>query len=494
MRRTIFIILTSIICISYVSAQNESDALRYSQKFFGSTARSVGMAGAFASLGGDFSSLGYNPAGIAVYRTTELTFTPSFSMDDISSRYMGTKSSDSKYSFGLYNFGLVASFNKNKNTGWVGTNIGLGYNRYNNFNRNQVIEGVNINSSMADYFMDGSNGANGYFPDQLDPFWERLAFDAYLIDTIPGSPTLYETPVMLGQTQREIISTSGHSGEWLFSFGANYEHKLYLGASFGIESVDYTRNSKYSETDEVDPSYFSKFMFSRNLNTTGTGFTFKAGAIYKPIELLRFGASIHLPTFYSLKDEEYNEMESWFDNYTWYSGVRVPTNNNTNEIGPRVKEYSLTTPFRLIGGLGIMLPRQLGVISIDYEFIDYTSMRLRETDGGYDFYFENQVIQNVYRPTGNLKAGAELRLGQFMLRGGYAYYGSPYASDQVNKDAGYSAYSAGFGFRESNFFLDLGFVRTQQEEHYFLYQYPGMESTLGKGKNNRFLVTLGFRF
>jgi hypothetical protein len=479
-------------CFSSAFSQNESDALRYSHRFFGSTARSVGMGGAFASLGGDFSTLGYNPAGIGVFRTTELTFTPSFSMDDVSTRYMRNSVSESKYSFGINNLGLVASFNRNSENGWVGTNFGIGYNRHNNFNRNQVIEGVNFNSSMADYFMDGPYGANGLHPDQLEPFWERLAFDTYIIDTVPGFTNWYETPVMLGQTQREIISTSGHTGEWLFSFGANYEHKFYLGASIGIESVNYERKSNYTEEDDLDLSDFSRFRFSRNLNTSGTGFTFKAGAIYTPFEMIRLGAAIHLPTFYSLTDEFHHEMESWFDTGDYYQAV--PTNEAGNRIGPRVKDYSLTTPFRFISGVGVMLPAQLGVISFDYEYIDYTFMRLRETDGGYDFYEENQVIQDVYRATGNLKAGAEIKLGMFMLRGGYAIYGSPYASDQLNKDAGYSLWSAGFGFRESRFFFDFGYSVKSQDEYYFLYDYPDMEPALGKSNNSRFMATVGFRF
>ena len=492
MRRSYAIILLSIIFSGYGFTQNESDALRYSQRFFGSTARSISMGGAFASLGGDFSAIGYNPAGIAVFRSTEFTVTPAFSMDDISTRYLGTSRNDSKYNFGLSNLGFVASFNKEGQTGWVGTNLGLGYSRHNNFGRNQVIEGVNFNNSMADYFMDGPYGAAGFYPDDLEPFWERLAFDTFIIDTVPGIPTSYETPVMLGQTQREIIKTSGNTGEWLFSFGANYSHKLFIGATFGIESVDFTKNSNYTETDDLDLSDFGSFRFSRNLNTTGTGYTFKAGVVYKPGETFRFGAAVHLPTFYTLTDEYGHEMESWFDNGQYYRAV--PTTVQGNEIGPRVKEYSLTTPFRLIGGLGFMLPGQLGVISLDYEYVDYTAMRLRETDGGYDFYDENQVIQSVYRPTGNLKAGAEFRLGQFMVRGGYAWYGSPYASDQINSDSGFSSYSAGVGFRERNFYIDLGYVRTMQDQHYFLYDYDGMESALGMGTNNRFLVTFGFRF
>ena len=37
------------------------------------TARSLGMGGAFASLGGDLSAAFLNPAGLGVYRKSELT-------------------------------------------------------------------------------------------------------------------------------------------------------------------------------------------------------------------------------------------------------------------------------------------------------------------------------------------------------------------------------------------------------------------------------------
>jgi hypothetical protein len=139
----------------------------------------------------------------------------------------------------------------------------------------------------------------------------------------------------------------------------------------------------------------------------------------------------------------------------------------------------------------------MGVISLDYEYVDYTAMRLRETRGDEPFIEQNEVIRNVYRQTENLKGGVELRLGQFMLRGGYAMYGSPFAAGQMNEDAGYTAWSGGFGFRERNFYIDLGFVRTMQDMNYLLYeQVPGMamEPALGRFTNDRFMVTAGIRF
>jgi hypothetical protein len=61
-------------------AQDQTDALRYSQLSNGGTARFMAMGGAFTAVGGDASSLAFNPAGIAVFNTSQLTFSPGFTI------------------------------------------------------------------------------------------------------------------------------------------------------------------------------------------------------------------------------------------------------------------------------------------------------------------------------------------------------------------------------------------------------------------------------
>ena len=48
------------------------------------------MSGAFGSLGGEFSALSQNPAGIGMYQFSEFSLTPSFSLNSTTS-YYGTK-------------------------------------------------------------------------------------------------------------------------------------------------------------------------------------------------------------------------------------------------------------------------------------------------------------------------------------------------------------------------------------------------------------------
>ena len=76
MKRNIIILLALIITFSGASAQNVDDALRYSNIYYGGTARFMSMGGAFTALGGDISSLSQNPAGLGVFRSSEMTITP----------------------------------------------------------------------------------------------------------------------------------------------------------------------------------------------------------------------------------------------------------------------------------------------------------------------------------------------------------------------------------------------------------------------------------
>ena len=82
MRAKKILYLISLVAVillpSKLLSQTSADALRYSFITPGGTARFVSMGGAFGALGADFSAIGYNPAGLGVYRSSEFTITPRF--------------------------------------------------------------------------------------------------------------------------------------------------------------------------------------------------------------------------------------------------------------------------------------------------------------------------------------------------------------------------------------------------------------------------------
>ena len=112
--------MKKLICISAVilaipissTAQVASDALRYSNTTVGGTARFMAMGGAFSAVGGDMSSLTFNPAGIGVFTKSQLTFSPGFAFQSTSSQYNGVTNMATQASGNVQNAGLVLALEK----------------------------------------------------------------------------------------------------------------------------------------------------------------------------------------------------------------------------------------------------------------------------------------------------------------------------------------------------------------------------------------------
>jgi len=303
MKKQFIVILISVISLLQVQAQNEEDALRYSFLTPMGTSRFSAMGGGFGALGADLSLTAQNPAGLSLYtRSSEFTFTPSFvySNTDID----GCPGCNN-FSYGLQvnNIGFVLTFGSNdKKEGWVNTNFGLTYNRLADFRNDVFYTGINTENSLADYFV---NMANGTTPSYLYEFEEGLAFQTYLIDTIPGSPSSYHNVYngKYGQEQDFSMSSRGSMSELNFSFSGNYEHKVFVGASFNIQFADYSHKKTITEIDINDSiPNFNSFVFNEKLNTEGSGYNLKLGMIFKVNKWFRTGVAIHTPTFFKLSD------------------------------------------------------------------------------------------------------------------------------------------------------------------------------------------------
>ena len=110
-----------------INAQNEIDALRYSTQDLLGTARYSSMGGAFGSLGGEFSALSSNPAGIGMYQFSEFTFTPTLNLNSSKSYYNDSHIKSYKQELSVSNLGFVFSMCKT-NSDWKRINIGIGWN------------------------------------------------------------------------------------------------------------------------------------------------------------------------------------------------------------------------------------------------------------------------------------------------------------------------------------------------------------------------------
>jgi hypothetical protein len=491
MKRIFAIFIAACLILTTLRAQDEADAMRYSQNFYGGTARSMSMGGAFGALGGDFTSASLNPAGIGVYRSSEITFTPTILFDNTTSNYLGKTTGDNQYRFMLNNLGFVHTRLTGKDQGWAGVTFGVGYNQLNSFNRNTMMSSIQLSggaesSSLLDNFTNNANA--GVWSD----FYEQLAWDANLMpyDSLAGEYWNDIRDAGYGQFQRRRIQESGGLGEFVFTMGANYSNKLYVGATFGIHRLNYTGYTDHTEMDDAGIiPYFDSFTFRETLETRGTGYAFKVGVIYRPISLIRLGLAFHLPTFYRIKEDFYTDMSSTFDAETGEPDYFESSPYNQFD-------YWLRTPYRAIGSAAVQLGK-LAIISADYEFTDYRQANFDSRGTDYGLLDQNDRIRAICKTASNLRTGSEVHLGPMYLRAGASFYDSPYRSileNGKNSDAWNIVMSGGLGFRSEKVFFDLSYARRVSEYQYWLYIPEDARGAIISSHNEQMAATLGFRF
>ncbi len=511
--KKIITIMTAVMLVPFlVRAQDLTDALRYSGFQVQGTARAGAMGNAFGALGGDFTSISINPAGLGLYRAGELVFTPAFGQSNVEATYQGQLMTDNKYNFSFNNISYVSSIKTpgQGETGLVNVNVGIGYNRLVNFNTTMLAGGKNLDGSFLDYLADNAtignfipapeagSENNPYFMD----FYEQLAWDTYLLwydeDNNEYWHDLEEGGY--GQSQRKSISKEGSVDEYSLALGLNFNHKIYVGASVGILDVSYRETSELLEWDENnDIPNFTDMQFDKYLHTSGTGYNGKIGVIYKPVNEVRLGASLHTPTFYNLHDVFETNMSSNVANEEGQMGSYGATSPYDEY------NYDLETPLRATLSGAFVIAKK-GLVSVDYEFVDYGSASLRRGGDGYQFVDENNEIAEAYRAVGNLRIGGELLVNQSIsLRGGYELYPSPLRTNafgQSRPDEGVNknVFSAGLGYKSGGFFFDVAYRHSRVNQYETLYPAPPTEyynspefAEFNMYKN-KVLFTLGFKF
>lgn len=476
-----FLIVFSTLCSFTLFAQNEVDVLRYSFTGFGGTARFNAMGGSFGALGGDLSSIAINPAGLGLYRRGELVFTPSLFNQRVTSTYNGTTTDDVRTNFRIENFGFVLN-SKNDNAkeeGWQSFTFGIAYNRYQSYQSNLRMQGQ-ASTSLADAW---SNSANGTGPSGLNAFAEGLAWNAYLLNTLPNDSTRYTDTIPDGNiiNQEKRIQQHGSMGEWSFAIGGNYSERLFLGASLNLPSIRYEEATTYTEEENDSNSKFTNFIYNQSLVTRGNGFNLRVGLIYRPIDLLRLGISIQTPSILRMSDDYSASLRSLIGGQLW------DLNSPAGQY-----DYTLRTPLRATGSVAFIFGKK-GVLNVDYEYVDYSDGRLRAND--YGFSEENNAVRNKYQAGHNIRVGGEVRLNPLSIRAGFAYYGNPYASN-VNNSTNRLSISGGVGYRDpkDRFYFDFALVNTRMKENYYFYSPDLANPVVNEWSATTGVLTVGFRF
>jgi len=486
-RRLVFSTFTLfLLLLSNLHAQYALEGLRFSRTGLNGTARYVSMGGALGALGADFSNISSNPAGLGFFRSSQFTLSPGFNFATSASNYQGTPQNDSRFTFQFGNLGAV--FNKNmkkdRPEGLQHFNFAIGYNRTNSFNRSILISGDNTQSSLGDLFAASSNGLP---PQNLNNFGEALAFNAFLIDTVPGgNGSTYFTNGPFGdelkRTSRQITSR-GATGEISLAVAANISHRLYIGASLGIVRLDYSEVSSYGETDveNIIPG-FSSLLFRETLQVEGTGVNLRIGAIYRANDWLRLGFALHTPTWMGLNESYQAFMETRF-------GSSVFTQNSS--IG--AFDYDLNMPWRWVGSVGLVLDKQ-AMLGIEYEYVDYSDMEFRSSS---PFFAEpiNNFVDTTFSHAHQLRLGGEYRWDPWRFRAGFHYLGDPFRTPGgINRSI--ESYTLGFGYRSRRWiWVDVAYMWQRTAGNERIFRDFTNEAPADIRINNHLLTcTIGFVF
>ncbi len=498
MKKILFLLITGL-TVSVSHSQEVSDAIRYAQDNLTGTARFRAMSGAFGAVGGDLSSISVNPAGSAVFLNNQTGIT--FSNQNIknNSNYFGTQTSDKENSFILNQAGAVFVFNDhNPSNNWKKIAIGANYENTNNFNNSVFSAGTNPTNSIDKYFLAYANGQslgdieNIDYRDQSYALQQaHYGYYGFVINPVGTGTgnTQYTSNVPAGGNyyQENNIYTSGYNSKLSFNIATSYKDRIFLGANLNVHITDYRRSSTFFESNNNDlqsTPTVSDLTFNNELYTYGNGFSFQLGAIAKVTESFRLGLAYESNTWYDLYDEVSQSL------YTTTQAINGPL--NYADVNPKIvnvyESYTLQTPGKTTFSAAYVFGKS-GLISVDYAIKDYGNTKYKPTnDAG--FRGLNNDISNQLTTAGELRVGAEYKIKQLSLRGGYRFEGSPYKNGTTIGDL--NSYSGGLGYNFGGTRVDLAYSYLERKSNQGFFATGFTDGANITSKLNNVSLTLLF--
>jgi hypothetical protein len=446
------------------------DALKFSRYNTSGSARVSGMGGAFSALGGDLSNANANPAGLGFYNKSEFGMTLLLSGQNTVSTYIDNKTSLNASNVKIGQIGAAFSSNgtgtRKKRSTW-----GISYHTLVNFSNEYNYQGSNKRSSLTDYFAQKASArgvSSKVLEDEFDTSTKlaqtstSMFYNAFLIDPMANNGGFISSEGSVPVEQSGRVSESGGLGQFTISYGANFDDKTYIGASLGIQSLNYYQTTEHAESFP-NGDIFNSFRFGEDLVVNGSGLNASLGAIVKVSEAIRIGANIISPTAISIKE-------------TITSNVSINQKANTfktnyPEIGtvPNDWAYSLTSPLRGNLGMAFFLPKKMGVINIETEYVGYSMMNLKNKEDTRWAAAQKSDIQNEFKNVLNLKAGGEIRKGTGRFRAGVNYLGSPRRNTNATNTESSLVGSVGLGVRNAKFYADVAFSKVLNKSSFTPY-------------------------
>ena len=472
------ILLILFLAYSLSPIAYSQDVQRFAERSTIGTARYVGMGGAMTAIGGDPSAAMVNPAGLGLYRRSEISVSIDETIDN--TQQVGCNDTYQRTRFAAPQISAIWAWgNSQKQRGLVYNNFMFSLNRLANFNRDIVVKGAGM--GMVPTICNITNDEGGVSEEFLvNKPWDNveigwlsiLGYEAYLIDPDGKNkwkPAVDFTDVTDGSLS---ISETGTSDQYTISWAGNISNQWYIGIGLNIPTINYTKHTSLREENKQNSSSAElKSMF----HVSGVGVSGSFGLIYRPIQALRIGASLQTPTILSLSRQSTGDM------YSTIAGQKYEV--LTPESG--VMDIDIASPLRtsvsVAGQLG-----KIGLIAVQYD------------------YAHSNEMEDIH----TLRMGAEAQVTRgLFLNAGYVYESSFMKEDpkwllgyneiRTDMDYRYTAAtqyaSAGIGYRSDVVVAQLAYQYGWQTIH----QYASEEQALPcyvDSHTHRIVATLAWRF
>ena len=256
-----------------------------------------------------------------------------------------------------------------------------------------------------------------------------------------------------------------------------------MGLNFNFHDILIEKELRHIESNFDSDSAITNIDFRNYLTTVGNGLSLQGGFIYK-IGSIRLGLSYKTPTYYTLEDN--------LDQYMETSSIDIDGNTYTDIVDPRVTniyEYDFKSPSKLtISGAAVIN----NMILLSFDIISKNYAKTKFSHQFEDVYLDlNNALARNLNSVLDYNFGAELKLGELSLRGGYKILNSPYKVVNTNY---FNSSSFGLGYNFNSSTIDLALVNSNTDYNYQLFDSGLTESASINDKKANIILSYNIIF
>ena len=396
-----FTLLTLTMCGTAAIAQAEEIAVGNT---FGLGARAMGMGGAFVGIADDFTTLYWNPAGLAQIRKFELFSSFSHNEMDAETQFSqaGEVTVAGRSKTRPNSFGLVYPLYTTRG----GMAIAIGYNRPQNFDSRIVVKGI-------------------------DPS---------------------DDPVFGGFDVDESNSYKGGIGIWSLGTGVYVSENIILGGA-----LDYWYGKSLNELDSnatdvngIDMEV-ARIRFLDSVDREYSGLGARVGALAHLNEHVTLGFT----TVFPMNLEVY---EFWSQDTI----VSFDDGERESDAAEGDIEYNIERPFEFNAGIAVkLLDKRLSLAS-DFQFSDWTQTVYNPTPAE---DISRGYFEDLYDSTIQIRAGAEYHVSEIdtRFRAGYVHDPIPFQGKDIENNRNFLTLGVGKIFDQA-IKIDAAYMRGSWEQ------------------------------